>query len=573
MKQGVALGLMQTGKNVFLTGQAGSGKTYILNRYIDFLRAHEVEPAITASTGIAATHIGGTTIHSWSGLGIKPFLTDYDIELLQEKQYLWKRFEKAKVLVLDEISMVSPDFLDSIDKVLRAFRFSAEPFRGLQVIFSGDFFQLPPVRSSTANPDKTYAWQAEVWSKLDLQICYLEEQHRQSGVSELNQVLNEIRSGEVSEESMNILRGRYKKTTPFDTEPTKLYTHNIDVDAINYRELDALPALPRFFEMIPKGNKKLVETLKKGSLAQEKLALKKDARVLFVKNNYEKGYMNGSTGIVTDFTDEGWPVVELVSGAEIIATPDMWAMEESGKVLASIAQVPLRLAWAITIHKSQGMSLDSAEIDLSKAFASGQGYVALSRLRSIEGLKLMGCNQQALSVDPAVLVLDDTLQEQADEHEAMYMSHTEDDKLDLVTKSLKAKGASLDEKIVLENTKVLKKKRKKKQTGARGTHDETKDLIKKEYSIEEMAYTRDISEDTIMKHIAVLKKYEPKLNIDYLNPGDDICESVKNAVEVIKEKKDADDFLEDGEMRLRAIYEYLDKKIDYEEIKLGLLFV
>ena len=575
MKQGVALGVMQSGKNIFLTGQAGSGKTYILNKYIDYLRAREIEPTITASTGIAATHIGGVTIHSWAATGIKSQLTDYDIEILQEKQYLWKRFESAQVLIMDEISMISPELLDSIDRILRAFRFNAKPFGGLQVIFSGDFFQLPPVRNrnETTNPEKKYAWHADVWSKLDLTICYLEEQHRQSGKSRLNSVLNEIRAGAVSEDSMNLLRSRYRKEPDSEVLATKLYTHNVDVDSINEAELRKLEAHPHFFDMTGKGNKKLVETIKKGTLAQDRIAIKEEARVLFVKNNYEKGYMNGSVGVVTGFSEAGWPEVELVNGSVIEASPELWSLEEGGKVLASVSQVPLRLAWAITVHKSQGMSLDTAEVDLSKSFESGQGYVALSRLRSLSGLKLMGLNQTALSIDPVIREQDTRFLELADIAEDTYQELTDDDKLDLQTKHIIRLGGTLEEETIEKNKKGLKKKRRKKISPLKATHEETKDLIKEEYSLEELIEERGLAENTIIKHLEILRAYEPNLVMDYLKPEEEIVNQVSIAKDQIEQRNSKEDFLEDGTLKLRSVFEHLNEEVSYEHIKLALIFI
>lgn len=575
MKQGVALGIMQSGKNVFLTGQAGSGKTYILNKYIDYLRAREIEPTITASTGIAATHIGGVTIHSWSGTGIKSQFSDYDIELLQEKQYLWKRFESAKVLILDEISMISPHLLDSMDRILRAFRFNAEPFGGIQVIFSGDFFQLPPIpdRNGSTDPDKRYAWHADVWQKLDLQICYLDEQHRQSGESRLNFILNEIREGEVSETSMNYLRGRYRKEPDSEVPATKLYTHNVDVDSINEQALSQISDHPVFFDMTTKGNKKLVGTLKKGTLAHERIALKPEARVLFVKNNYEKGYMNGSVGKVLGFTQSGWPEVELVNGSVIEASPETWSLEEGGKVLASVSQVPLRLAWAITVHKSQGMSLDTAEVDLSKSFESGQGYVALSRLRSLSGLKLMGLNQQALSIDPDIRAQDAQFLEQADIAEDEYDEMTKEEKADVWTKHIVRLDGVLDEEVIEDNIKGLKKKRKKKISPLKTTHEETADLIKQEYSLEEIIETRGYCESTIIKHLEILRTYEPNLSMEYLSPGDKVVAQVQTALKALSEENNPESFTEAGVLRLRSIFEYLEEKISYEDIKLAQLFI
>lgn len=183
MDQQLALSILKSGRNVFLTGQAGSGKTFVINKYIQRLRSCGVQVAITASTGIAATHIGGVTIHSRSGIGIKDVLSDYDMELIQQNERLHKNITKAKVLIIDEVSMLSANTIDSVDRVVQMLRRDGRPFGGLQVIFVGDFFQLPPVMA--LNPDgsessKRFAFASKAWKDLDLVMCYLHTQHRQS---------------------------------------------------------------------------------------------------------------------------------------------------------------------------------------------------------------------------------------------------------------------------------------------------------------------------------------------------------------------------------------------------------
>ncbi|KKR39213.1 MAG: AAA ATPase [Parcubacteria group bacterium GW2011_GWF2_40_10] len=153
MKQKDALKILKAGKNVYLTGAAGSGKTHVLNEYISYLKNRGARAAVTASTGIAATHIGGVTIHSWSGAGIKDDLNDEDIERLIQKEYLYKKFEKTKVLIIDEVSMLSSRLFDSVERVCRAMKRSEEPFGGMQVVLSGDFFQLPPITKEGGNAD------------------------------------------------------------------------------------------------------------------------------------------------------------------------------------------------------------------------------------------------------------------------------------------------------------------------------------------------------------------------------------------------------------------------------------
>lgn len=202
--------------------------------------------------------------------------------------------------------------------------------------------------------------------------------------------------------------------TQFDENitPTRLYTHNLDVDALNEAELDKLPGRKRNFRATSSGEQALIETLKRSVLAYDKLPLKEGAKVMFVKNSPEKGYINGSLGEVFDFESTGFPKVKLLDGTVITATPEKWTIEdEQGNELAWYNQIPLRLAWAITVHKSQGMTLDAAEVDLSSTFEKGQGYVALSRLRKLDSLKLIGFNQRALQIDALAQKADKRFQE------------------------------------------------------------------------------------------------------------------------------------------------------------------
>ena len=195
MTQSDALEILKMGGNVFLTGSAGSGKSYVLNQYIDYLKKHRVSVAVTASTGIASTHIGGVTIHSFSGLGVRDTLTDYDIESLLEKEYLHKKIQKTKVLIIDEISMLSANQLQMIEWIIRSFKGNHKVFGGMQVIFCGDFFQLPPIsRGDIAN--SLFAYQSEVWDSLNINVCYLSENHRHKDKEYLD-ILNKIRSNEV----------------------------------------------------------------------------------------------------------------------------------------------------------------------------------------------------------------------------------------------------------------------------------------------------------------------------------------------------------------------------------------
>ena len=408
MTQKEAFEIMTSGYNVYLTGPAGSGKTFLLNKYIAYLKDHGVDAGVTASTGIAATHIGGLTIHSWSGFGIKDKLDKQDIDNLLLKPYLQRRFMETQVLIIDEISMLHATHLDLVDKICKAFKSNNLPFGGIQIILCGDFFQLPPVSKNGEKSD--FVDKSKVWQEMDIKICYLDEQHRHQDERFLL-LLNQIRDNNVSSESIRLLMSRLNKLIGGNIPATRLYTHNIDVDAINNFELQKIKEPSKEYEMTSWGEQTLVDILKKGCLAPEKLVLKKGAVVMFVKNNFDKGYVNGTVGKVIGFDESNLPIIETVSKMKVTATPTSWTIEGKDRVKAEISQIPLRLAWAITVHKSQGMSLDLAEIDLSKSFLPGMGYVALSRVRTLNGIKLMGLNKLALEVEPEVIKADIKLRE------------------------------------------------------------------------------------------------------------------------------------------------------------------
>ena len=260
--------------------------------------------------------------------------------------------------------MVSPEMFLAMDKILRAFKKNNVAFGGIQTILSGDFFQLPPI--SREPKEKRFAWQSPSWKELELKTCYLQEKFRQDD-NVLISILDEIRSGNVSSNSYEILNSRHHKELDIDFTPTKLYTHNIDVDRINNDELNKLISPSKTFTYKSEGTAKNIEKIFKSSLVLEEISLKKEAVVMFIKNNHELGYVNGTTGVVIDFDKEtGLPVVKTSYGSLIKCPLEAWSIEnDSGNIVAKVSQVPLKLAWAITIHKSQGMTLDSAEIDLS----------------------------------------------------------------------------------------------------------------------------------------------------------------------------------------------------------------
>lgn len=407
MRQAQALTVMLNGGSVFLTGPPGAGKTYVLNEFVRRARRKGKDVAVTASTGIAATHIGGSTIHSWSGLGIRDELGPRDRQQLSANAKLVKRYNSCDVLVIDEVSMLHGKRLDMVNEVCKLLRKSDKPFGGMQVILVGDLFQLPPVSRGTEVLD--FAHLSDAWRELSPQVCYLSEQHRQTGDGLLD-LLEAMRRGEIEDYHEALLQERMGQRPEATNQVTRLYAHNVDIDTVNNRHLSALQDKTHEYEMFSKGPAAKVDQLKRSVLAPELLELKTGAEVMFVANNVAAGFVNGTRGRVSGFKEEQ-PVIELVNGRRITVAQHSWKLEEDGKVRAEVAQLPLRLAWAITIHKSQGMSLDAAEIDLSKSFTPGMGYVALSRVRSLDGLYLAGINRMALQMHPQIYEFDKQLRE------------------------------------------------------------------------------------------------------------------------------------------------------------------
>lgn len=406
MTQAQALKVLQSGRNVFLTGEPGSGKTHTVNQYIEWLRQNSrKQVAITASTGIAATHINGMTIHSFAGFGIKRKLTDADIDRIFDNEFKARQIERCDVLIIDEISMLDADTLDMVDRILsfRPLLLNNGAFGGRQVILVGDFFQLPPVPDGKQKVK--FAYESKAWRSADPVVCYLTEQHRQEDLDFLD-ILTAMRSGVLTVKHTKLLEGR--DDIPVEiVATTMLYTHNADVDSLNELELAKIEEEPHVYDMAADGHAVAISILKRQCLSPEHLELKVGALVMFTRNNWDTGYVNGTIGTVTEFLTDGTPVVTTKAGKEIAVLRAEWKFVNSrGETTASIKQLPLRLAWAMTVHKSQGMSLDQAHINLSKAFEFGQGYVALSRVRSLQGLTLEGFNKKALQMHPRIVEQD-----------------------------------------------------------------------------------------------------------------------------------------------------------------------
>ena len=579
MTQEQALEILKSGKNAFITGPAGSGKTFLLNRYIEWLKGCGINAAVTASTGIAATHLNGITIHSWTGMGVRDEISAKDIKELVKRGYLRRRFLGTSVLVIDEVSMLGGYQLDIADQLFRAFKQIDAPFGGVQVVLCGDFFQLPPIRRilpdwraspaggppvnrnlgdgdwrkktlSQSNFDfdagddsglgPLFAYHSRAWRNLDLKICYLDEQHRQSDKGFLD-TLNAIRGNIAGSAAVKYLQARVGAKIQLGVEPTKLYTHNVDVEIENSFELGKIGGKEFSYKMELIGPAALSERLQKSCLAPQILRLKVGARVMFVKNNFEEGYVNGTLGVVEKL-EEGRIMVRTAAGILMDVGLASWHIAEDGDIKAEINQYPLRLAWAITVHKSQGMSLDAALVDLRQSFEPGMGYVALSRVRSSAGLSLAGFNEIALRVNDEVLEYDAKLRRESLKHANDFAAFP-------------------------APVKQFAPAAKAKKTKKMDTVSQTRVLIDKGLDLVQIARERNLNVGTILDHCEKMK--EKGLALDFAKLAKDIpTGKLIQMKAVLKRGKD-----ENGRYPITPAKELLGDEATYEELRLARLLL
>ena len=535
MIQGEALTILKTGANIYLTGEPGSGKTHTINEFVSWLRASGIEPSVTAATGIAATHVGGMTVHSWSGIGIAEHLSRSDVDHIASKEHVAKRIAKAKVLIIEEISMLSATTFEMADKVCREVRRTDKPFGGLVVILVGDFFQLPPV---SRDRDVQFAYTSHVWRDLNLITCYLTEQYRQDDSEFLN-VLSAIRSGEVEEMHHELLMTRSVGAEGLPENSPKLFSHNADVDRINSSELSKLKGAAKKFHMSSRGKDSLVEGLKRGCLSPEVLELKEGAAVMFTKNSPQGRFVNGTLGVVIGWGADGMPIVKTKDGLKITTEPMEWQLEEQGKVRASISQIPLRLAYAMTVHKSQGMSMDSAIMDLSKAFEYGQGYVALSRVRRLSGVYLTGLNRRALEVHPQILEKDRDFRAASDAALETFTEISKPEIENMQKKFVKVMGGA-----IVESSRQKAGDRVKNapggvaSAGLPGRLAETLQTVRDSKNFREAAKVRGLVASTVVHHLEELSEMGMLTRADFAHLVPlDIIDEIHKALATAKDNK------------------------------------
>lgn len=568
MTQSEALKILKTGTNVFLTGEPGSGKTYVINQYVSYLHSHGILPAITASTGIAATHIGGMTIHSWCGIGIKNRLSSYDLSNIASNAYVKKRVGNANILIIDEISMLPPNTLQMVDAICREVKKSHLPFGGMQVVLVGDFFQLPPVTKNIASEfsefqeeslfeekPMRFAYDAPVFEQSEFVNCYITEQHRQDD-SDLLSLLSKIRSNSFDNSALQHIQSRKVDIFEVPADAPKLYSHNSNVDMMNEEMLAKIPGEAQFFPMQTKGHIALVEVMKKGCLSPENLFLKIGASVMFTKNNAKEGFANGTLGVVESFnTESGLPEVRLRNGHKVTVELSDWTVEEDGEIKGLLSQLPLRLAWAITVHKSQGISLDEAVIDLSRVFEFGQGYVAISRIKRLSGMYILGWNEKAFQVDPEVLEKDIEFRQQSENAEKVFSHFREQDLKRMQEEFIVRCGGEL------KASEFFVKKKKVKAT----TYDETLKLWQEGKNIKDIALTRNLSDKTIFSHIEELYEKKKISKDDLMQACSDKLKKDLPKIHIAFKKLNTD--------KLTPVFEYFQALYSYDDLKLARMLI
>jgi ATP-dependent DNA helicase PIF1 len=397
--------LIQSGKNVLVTGSGGTGKSFILQTVVD----RHVGVNVTASTGVAALNIGGSTIHSWAGIGLGHGSLEGLVTKVKKNKKATKNWKQTRLLIIDEVSMLDADLMDKLNMIGIAVRNDPRPFGGIQLVLVGDFLQIPPVKGK-------FCFHATCWSQCIQHIVELREIFRQND-SRFVKMLGEVRIGKPSPTTLQELQTRVvSDLSQVPDDITRMFSHNKDVDALNQEKLALLPGTATMYQAEDSGQEIPLKMLTSNSLALQTLGLKVGAVVMLLKNlNVKAGLVNGAIGRVIrlatleqHFSDKRerqvfmqthpsyllndgpLPVVEFDNGSLRLVGPEMWSLEREGRTLASRVQIPLKLGYAFSIHKCQGITLKQAVISLRKIFACGQAYVSLSRVQSLEGVYIDG---------------------------------------------------------------------------------------------------------------------------------------------------------------------------------------
>ena len=416
----------KNGENLFITGPAGSGKTFLIRTLYEWCNENNKSIQVCALTGCAAVLLQtkAKTIHSWAGIGLANGETINIIQNVANNIYKKKNWSNTNILIIDEISMMSSKILSILDGIAKKVRKNNRPFGGMQIVFSGDFYQLPPISSKNNTEQTQFCFENPIWDDLFDKEYHLSQIFRQSNKI-YTKILNQIREGHLSKQAYAILQSRLLACPEQLLKPTKILPRRAQVNIINTNEMNSLNSQQKIYTMtiattedftiterqigildkIPQQQINWeIEYLKNSIMCDQEIILKIGAQVMCIINidtESDNPIVNGSCGIIIGFDLNEYPIVQFRNNFIRTMTLHIWESEQIKGI--GIKQIPLILSWAISIHHAQGTTLDIAEIDIGNGiFECGQSYVALSRVKELEGLYLTGFNPQKIKVHPKV---------------------------------------------------------------------------------------------------------------------------------------------------------------------------
>lgn len=412
-KQKLALDAMINGENIFITGPGGSGKSHVINIFIQYFREQLLDEDqqlfVTSSTGLSSLLINGITIHQYSGLGSASKNLDFYVDRVKKNKNIRNRWRKTKTLIIDEISMISEEFFEKLDLLGQKIRRSQLPFGGIQVILSGDFLQLPPVKSTG------FCFESFSWDLSINKTIYFDKIIRQKDKN-LQNILNKIRVGVIDDDVKKILNTclNRKLKNKHGIKPTLLFSRKDMVNEYNNDKLQELVELGKetkiyqssfqFGKQVTEESEDFLKDLINNQYnIDDHLTLTKGTQVMLNANNIYEGLANGSRGIIIDFSSDGYPIVHFLNDIIVEIKYKDYKIEDNSDSVTK-KQIPLIHAWAITIHKAQGMSLEYLETDIGHSiFEYGQAYVVLSRIKNLEGLSLLNIDYTKIKANPKII--------------------------------------------------------------------------------------------------------------------------------------------------------------------------
>ena len=403
-EQSHVLETVKRGGNIFLCGAAGTGKTTVLKEIVTWYKANNINVAITSSTGVSAISNGGKTVHSYLGIGIAQ-KDPFAMYMITKKKYpnTITKLRELQLLIIDEISMISSELLDKIYVYLQHVRRNKKPFGGIQVMLCGDMFQLPPVNGR-------YCFHSDAWKQGNFLCIELLKQMRQDGDEVFAKLLNEVRYGICSDENLELLKACKNNNNFGEIKPTILYAKNVNVDAVNAKEFEKLidAGAERKVFATTYSKHKYSKTWAESLKIPETIELCIGCQIIITANiDVEGGIANGSRGMISGFSQDGLPIVLFKSGEQIIIEPWHLADEnedrdEAGNIMW-VNFMPIRLGYALTIHKSQSMTLDCVSLNLVDIFENGQSYVSISRVKNMASMKIINVSKSVFKTSPEVI--------------------------------------------------------------------------------------------------------------------------------------------------------------------------